>query len=87
MSKNLFNVSQCREPPTAITDMRPVPRVTNLLRVLANDGVRNKRLLLEKIRYARENKECYLSEELLAFMHVEHRKEFKKKWIILCESI
>ena len=87
VSKNLFNVSQCREPPTAITDMRPVPRVTNLLRVLANDGVRNKRLLLEKIRYARENKECYLSEELLAFMHVEHRKEFKKKWIILCESI
>jgi len=86
-SSDIFNTARCREPPVAITDMRPVPRVSNLLRQLAADGIRNKLTLESKIKERRELQESYLLEELTAFMHVDGRKEFKKKWLRLCAAL
>ena len=86
-SSDVFNISRCREPPSAITDMRPVPRVSNLLRQLAQDGIRNKGTLESKMKESRKQQESYLLDELMAFMHVENRKEFKKKWLRLCAAL
>ena len=87
IGSNLFHVSYCREPPSTLTDMKPVPRVTNLLRLLVKEGVHNKRTLIKCILENRQKQENYLLEELQAFIHVEQRKEFKKKWLRLCASL
>ena len=67
--------------------MRPVPRVSNLLRQLAQDGISNKGTLESKMKESRKQQESYLLDELMAFMHVENRKEFKKKWLRLCAAL
>jgi len=84
---DMFHIARCREPPAALTDMRPVPRVSNLLRAMAQDGIRSRETLEAKIKERRELQESYLLDELTAFMHVEDRKEFKKKWLRMCASL
>jgi hypothetical protein len=51
-----------------------------LLSVLVRDNVCTRRQLEQKIREAARAQTTYLTGELEAFLHVEHRKEFRKRW-------
>ena len=85
-SAGLFAASKCREPPSVVSELRPIGRVTALLGALARDNVASRSALEARMRSAAQSDQQYLLEELEAFLQVGHRKDFRKRWVRLCRS-
>jgi len=75
--KVLLSVDNMLDSPTAITAMRPLPKVVNMIASLARHGINSKACLFQILR----TKPSFLSTEISEFLKPGLREKFTMAWL------
>jgi len=80
--RGALSKEKLKEPASALTQMKPIPRVSSLLRLLVTHKIVTRAAFLAQIK----QQPTFLCEELAAFLQIDERKAFRQHYARISSS-